>query len=144
MDNSTIGSRISLLVKQTGLTRIAFGARIGISSGGMTMICNGKSNPSAQTVSAICREFSVNRRWLETGEGDMFLKLDEAEKIVAWVNGMVARRAEKSGKDFNDYDDLRMQLISVLIDADDDFYRALLPVMARLVEKLRENEKTPD
>lgn len=143
MENETIHSRISRVVKHSGLTKTKFAERIGVSASAVTTMSNGKSNPSAQTVSAICREFNVNRRWLETGEGDMFLKLDEAEKIVAWVNGMVARRAEKSGKDFNDYDDLRMQLISVLIDADDDFYKAILPAMERLVEKLKESEKEP-
>ena len=82
---SEINNRIACVVKEVALTRQAFGQRIGISSAGMTQLCNGKNNPSAQTIALICKEFNVDEHWLRTGEGEMFVPKaeDELEAIVA-------------------------------------------------------------
>lgn len=63
--------RIIEVRKAVGLNQIRFGERINISSSGMSKLEKGDNNPSAQTISLICREFGISRTWLETGEGDM-------------------------------------------------------------------------
>lgn len=80
----TINERIAFLVKELHMTRIAFGKRIGITSGAMTQLCNGKANPSNQTIALICREFRVNEEWLRSGIGEMFQPepVDDLERMV--------------------------------------------------------------
>jgi hypothetical protein len=44
---------------------------------------NGNRIPSDRTISDICREFGVDRVWLETGEGEPFRPVDRDEQISA-------------------------------------------------------------
>ena len=77
--HTTIGERIAYLVKELGMTRVAFGAGIGISSPGMTMLCNGRNKPSNRTIKAICNIYRVNEQWLRYGEGEVFNYAASAE-----------------------------------------------------------------
>lgn len=68
-----IGERIKFLRKEKlNLTQPDFGKRVEISSAAICKIENGDRNPSDQTIKLICREFNVNRFWLETGKGNIF------------------------------------------------------------------------
>ena len=73
--------RIKEVRKRLGLTQEKFADKIGIKQNSLTNIETDRRAPSNQVVLAICREFNVNRTWLETGEGDMFN--ETAEIIVA-------------------------------------------------------------
>ena len=75
----SINERIIEVRKAVGLNQIRFGERINISSSGMSKLEKGDNNPSAQTISLICREFGISRTWLETGEGDMMDKSVEQD-----------------------------------------------------------------
>ena len=67
-----MNDRIRLVRKHAGLTLEKFGSRIGISIAACSAIELGKSNPSNQTILAICREFGVDEVWLRTGAGEPF------------------------------------------------------------------------
>lgn len=64
--------RIKQVRKSLGLTQQEFGSRIGIKKASISTIESGKSNPSAQTLLSICREFGVCEEWLRDGTGEMF------------------------------------------------------------------------
>ena len=81
----TIGTRIKEIRKGAGLTLEKFGAKIGITAASLSTIENGKSNPSAQTVLMICREFNVNEDWLRGGKGEPFMQLSREETIAEYV-----------------------------------------------------------
>ena len=81
----TIGTRIKGIRKDAGLTLEKFGAKIGITAASLSTIENGKSNPSAQTVLMICREFNVNEDWLRGGKGEPFMQLSREETIAEYV-----------------------------------------------------------
>lgn len=66
-------TRINEIVKKSGLTKTDFAKRIGLSQSHVSRICSGETTPSDRTISDICREFNVNRRYLEQGEEPMFL-----------------------------------------------------------------------
>lgn len=64
--------RIREVREHFGLSMEKFGSRIGIGKASISLLESGKNNPSVQTITLICREFSVNEQWLRTGEGEMF------------------------------------------------------------------------
>ena len=70
---TTTSERIAFVRKQSNESQRAFGAKIGISGPSVARLETGENNPSEQTIRAICQEFGVNRRWLETGEGDPYV-----------------------------------------------------------------------
>lgn len=67
----TIGERVSLLRKASGLSQLDFGKRIGASASYVCQLESGKCGLSRMAEKAICAEFEINPVWLRTGDGDM-------------------------------------------------------------------------
>lgn len=68
-------NKIKELRKTLGLTQKEFATRIGIKDALVSRVENGTAPLSEQNRKAIIREFHVNPKWLDTGEGDMFTGL---------------------------------------------------------------------
>ncbi len=68
-----MNNRIKLLRKSLSLTQEEFGAKIFIKKPSVSLLESGKNTPSPQTIEMICEKFGVNKTWLMTGEGPMFL-----------------------------------------------------------------------
>ena len=64
-----MNARIKKIRLESGLSQEAFGKRIKIRRSSVSKIETGENSPSDQTISLICKEFSVNEEWLRTGEG---------------------------------------------------------------------------
>ena len=73
----SINDRIAKCVKDSGLTKTAFAAKINVSQGFISNLCIGEKVPSDRTIADICREFNVSEIWLRTGEGEMHIELPE-------------------------------------------------------------------
>ena len=86
-----MNNRISLIVTDSGLTKTAFGKKIGLSQSMVSMLCNGSAKPSDRTISDICRELNIRREWLETGEGPM--KLPEPDEDLEIINDLLSDTA---------------------------------------------------
>lgn len=73
--------RIKKVFDESGDTQEEIAKKIGISKSGVQKLVANKNNnnPSEQTIRAICEEFHISRRWLETGEGEMY---EESEGIT--------------------------------------------------------------
>jgi len=54
-----------------------FGQRLGVGKSTISSIESGTNAITSQMRRSICREFHVSETWLETGEGEMFMKSDE-------------------------------------------------------------------
>lgn len=67
----TIGERIRQVRKENGLSLDRFGACIGLKQAVVSLMENGKSKATDQTILSICREFGIREAWLRTGEGPM-------------------------------------------------------------------------
>lgn len=76
-----MNERIKALRLALGLSQEEFGRRLGVGRGAITNIEFNKVEPKPLFVDLICREFSVNREWLETGEGEMLRQLSEDEEL---------------------------------------------------------------
>lgn len=60
------------------------------------MIESGTNKPSRQTVELFCREYGVNREWLETGEGERNpLPTTEFDEILAELVEQAQDRATR-------------------------------------------------
>lgn len=102
-----ISSRISAVIKSSGLTKTAFSKKIGLSQPFVSQLASGDATPSDRTIVDICREFGVSEHWLRTGEGEMFVLLSREEEITKFA-------------------------MSVIRDPDSEFQRDLLATMAKL------------
>ena len=84
-----ISERIKQIRKEAGLTQAEFAKRALLSVDGVSQIERGVYPPSAKSIELICREFSVRREWLETGEGPVHLEgPDEEEAIFRRLQSM--------------------------------------------------------
>lgn len=77
-----MNERIKQLRLQLGLSQEEFGNRLGMGRGAITNIELNKVEPKPLFVSLICREFRVSENWLRTGEGEMFLPIDQDEELA--------------------------------------------------------------
>lgn len=90
-------NRISEIRKQTGLTQEEFAKRINMSRNYIWMIEKGERIPADRTVGDICREFGVNRVWLETGVGEPFQPKDKREELKSvFADVLSGRQSEKN------------------------------------------------
>ncbi len=71
--------RIKQIRKRNGLTQVEFGERLGLKGNTITTYETGLREPSESVIMAICREFGVNRSWLESGQGEMLAQTDEEQ-----------------------------------------------------------------
>lgn len=95
-----INQRIKEVRKAAGLTLEKFGQRIGITASSCSTIESGKSNPSNQTIVAICREFGVSKQWLVEGVGEMYVKRDLTDTLTHMVTDLMASSDESFKKRF--------------------------------------------
>lgn len=119
-------TRISEVVRQSGLTKTDFGKRINISQGMVSRICSGDANPSDRTITDICREFGCNEAWLRTGEGEPFREQTREEEIMRF-----AVRTNKGSDEF------RKALVAMLAKLDDEDWAALGKIAYKLLEEYK-------
>lgn len=107
-----MNKRVKELRKALGLSGEKFGARLGVQRNAISRIETGKSNLTEQNILSICREFNVNEDWLRTGEGEMFLPMDELSlDDVAESEGVDPLEKEIMVTYFSIDKDLRKKLI---------------------------------
>lgn len=80
--------RIKHIRQTEKLTQIEFAEKIGISRVGLQKLESGENSPREQTIRVICSEFGISRRWLETGEGEMY---EESDKLTPEEVRMILR-----------------------------------------------------
>lgn len=80
-----MNNRVKEVRKALNLSMETFGSRIGVTRSAISRIESGVVNVTNQTVTSICREFSVNDEWLRTGNGAMFLEMTRAEQAAKIV-----------------------------------------------------------
>ena len=80
---STIGARIKEIRKSAGYTQQRFADKLGLKQNTVATYEMDKTTPSDRTISDICREFGVDRVWLETGKGEPFVKISREEELRA-------------------------------------------------------------
>ena len=67
-------NRIKKVRSYYKMNQSQFGDKLGLTQGAITSYETGARVPSGAVIMSICREFNVNREWLETGEGKMLVE----------------------------------------------------------------------
>ena len=63
--------RIKKIRKDSGLTQVDFGTKIGVKGNTITGYETGIRTPSDAIIFSICREFNINENWLRYGSDKM-------------------------------------------------------------------------
>lgn len=121
-------TRISLIVRKSGLTKTDFGKRINISQSMASRICAGDAKPSDRTISDICREFGCDEVWLRTGEGEPFRQETRQELIM--------RFAVQTVKGSNEF---RKALVAMLATLDDSEWDGLEKLLDKMLEQYKKD-----
>lgn len=76
-------SRIKLVREALGLSQREFGEKLGVSRDVISNLEYGRVQPKKLLLQHMCQLYSVNARWFETGEGEMFdERLETDEKFA--------------------------------------------------------------
>ena len=76
---SEINKNLLQLRKSIKLNQTEFGCKLGVSRSVIQNLEGNKTSPSNEFIDLVCRIYSVNKEWLETGTGDMLLDTETAE-----------------------------------------------------------------
>ena len=120
----TIGDRISLVIKRSGLTKTKFAEQLHLSQQFISSLCSGAKQPSDRTIADICREFNVSEAWLRDGVGDMEVKRTMNQELALMVNELMTESDESYRKRF----------VAALLELPPEFW----PELKRFLEKLAE------
>lgn len=120
----TIGDRISLVIKRSGLTKTKFAEQLNVSAAYISQMCSGARFPSDRTIADICREFNVSEAWLRDGVGDMEVKRTMNQELAMMVNELMTESDESYRKRF----------VAALLELPPEFW----PDLKRFLEKLAE------
>lgn len=120
----TIGDRISLVIKRSGLTKTKFAEQLHLSQQFISSLCSGAKQPSDRTIADICREFNVSEAWLRDGAGDMEVKRTMNQELALMVNELMTESDESYRKRF----------VAALLEIPPEFW----PELKRFLEKLAE------
>lgn len=74
----TVGDRIKEIRVNNHLNQSEFAENIGIGQAALSALEKGIRNVTDRNIVLICENFNVNEHWLRTGEGEMFVKTDDA------------------------------------------------------------------
>ena len=124
--------RISFIIKETCKTKTAFSEKLNVSQAFVSQLCSGASKPSDRTIADICREFGVDRIWLETGAGEPFRPVDRNEQIAAILGRAIVSN-----------DTARDRLIRAMCQIPEDLFPYAEKIILEISESIR-NEKAPE
>lgn len=88
---NSLGERIKLIRKESGLSQKDFGERVNMSHGHLSAIEKNKTEPSDRLIKLICLNFGINEDWLRTGEGD---KVKQIRKSTVMFNNFLLNMDE--------------------------------------------------
>lgn len=122
-----INERIQDVRKNLGLSRRAFGKKLGVSE---SVIVNiefdrlAKPEQKEPIYKLICREFNVNEDWLRTGEGEMFVQRTKNQIITDFLGDLIMEDAT-----------FKKRLIEALAELDERDWESLEKLATKLTSK---------
>lgn len=122
--------RIKVVRKNLKMTQTEFGEAIGVKGNTITGYETGLRTPSEAIITAICREFKVNRIWLETGAGEPFRPVSRDEYI-----------AEVLTRAITNNDSARDRLIRAFCQLPDEMYDEAEKILIEVISNLQKEKE---
>ena len=85
-----INDRIKELRKALNLSQTEFGERLHVGRGVINNIDHNICEPKSLFLDNVAATFNVDRDWLETGEGEMFVEKTREEEILDWATSLLS------------------------------------------------------
>jgi transcriptional regulator with XRE-family HTH domain len=126
--DAKLKDRLKQLRKTLGLTQQAFADKLGVKRNTVGQWECGINPLTDQTIFSICREFDVNKEWLCTGEGEMFVIRSDEEEIAAFLGDVLSEEGETYKK----------QLILALANLSDEGWRGIKEFLDALIAEKKE------
>ena len=121
-----MNERIKLLFEQSGKSKAAIAQALDVTPSYITKLTNkADATPSSRLISAICREFRVEERWLRTGEGEMFVQSTRAQLLADFMADVMT----------DTEDSARLALVSLLADLDVEDWEAINKIFKKHFQK---------
>lgn len=124
-----MNTRIAYIRKHSGLNQQEFAERIGLTKNYVSLMETGSRKPSDRTIADICREFGVDRIWLETGAGEPFRPVDRNEQIAAILGRAIVNN-----------DTARDRLIRAFCQLPDELFPYAEKILCEIVENLKKEK----
>lgn len=118
--------RLKFLRNDKEMSQVEFGKLIGISRSQIACYENGIRELTERTINDICREFNVNKDWILTGEGEMYIVSNEDERLAKILVELHT----------SDNENLK-SLIEKMLELDDKYINIIL----NLVDTVLEDQK---
>lgn len=122
-----MNKRIAFVRKKKQYTQDEFADRLSLTKNFISLIENGKRDPSDRTINDICEKFDVNETWLRTGKGEMstpeVVVEEDVESDIAKLT--VALLTEPA-------DSFKQRFISLLANMTDEEWKLLEALVGRL------------
>lgn len=125
-----MNTRISFVRKNAKLNQQEFANQIGLTKNFISLLETGDRKPSDRTISDICREFGVDRVWLETGFGEPFKPVKRDDHI-----------ADVLGKAIMGNDTARDRLIRAFSQLPDEMFEQAERILEEIVSNLQKEKE---
>ncbi len=114
--------RIRQIRKDSKMTQVEFGERIGVKGNTITNYETGLRNPTDAVILSICREFNVNEDWIRNGIEPVYKV--RKDRLSSYVSDIV-----------NGDDEFIQDLIEVYMELDEKSKEALRTIASRMAKK---------
>ena len=125
-----MNTRISFVRKNAKLNQQEFATRIGLTKNFISLLETGDRKPSDRTIADICREFGVDRIWLETGAGEPFKPKDRNEQIAAILSSAIVNN-----------DNARDRLIRAFCQLPDEMFDHAEQILEEIIANLQKEKE---
>ena len=112
---TAMNQRMKMVREALGMSQANFAESADIGLGVIKNIDSNRTEPNDHFYNVLCARYNINRAWLETGEGEMFVEMSRAEKIGRFVADVLE----------DEPDSFRRKLIDILIELDEDGWQKL-------------------
>ncbi len=127
---TTIGERIKEIRKQKGYTQQKFADALGLKQNTIATYEMDKTVPSDRTIADICKEFGVDRIWLETGVGEPFRPMERNEQIAQILSSAIVNNTSA-----------RDRLIRAFSLLPDEMFEQAERILEEIIENLQKEKE---
>lgn len=91
-------TQIKKIRELLGLSQSVFAEELNLQRNSISLIENGKRNPSERTINDICDKFNVNKNYLINGKGEPFVSFSDEEELGSYIADLIDANSDVATK----------------------------------------------